>query len=334
MEKPSFAPGFMRPFVWVLSREPSCPPTLLDRYKLLASSQRVALEDSHALTEEWVRHSGDIYFGLRTGQFFCLGMGGALDYAINSAASVSQGVAIANRYARLFGDLMTAELDSNGNRALVRLANRMAWPRVVADFTMSAWYLNHIRLQLYQAEDLECWFAQPPPPNLAEYERVFAPAKLRFNAPCYGFSFDTDYAEKPLPGTDPALHAAHCERVQAQHAALFGTRTITVRVRDLLTEQFPNSRPTAREIARRLHMSRRTLARRLETEGTTFGAQVDDLRQRLAKQYMARPELELSEIAELLGFSHLQAFHRAFKRWTGQTPGHFREHGQAISALG
>lgn len=63
-------------------------------------------------------------------------------------------------------------------------------PRPLFDFTMGAWYANHIRLPLGDASGLECWFSHPKPPNTIEYERAFERAALRFDAPAYGFAFD------------------------------------------------------------------------------------------------------------------------------------------------
>ena len=71
-------------------------------------------------------------------------------------------------------------------------------------------------------------------------------------------------------------------------------------------------------------MSLRTLARRLETEGTTFRELVDDVRRQLALEHVARRTASFSEITDQLGFSHVAAFHRAFRRWTGQTPLEYR----------
>jgi AraC-like DNA-binding protein len=71
-------------------------------------------------------------------------------------------------------------------------------------------------------------------------------------------------------------------------------------------------------------MSESTLARHLEDEGTTFKALLDDLRRRLALRYVGLSQLPIAEIALLLGFSQAAAFHRAFRRWTDQTPLEYR----------
>jgi AraC-like DNA-binding protein len=74
------------------------------------------------------------------------------------------------------------------------------------------------------------------------------------------------------------------------------------------------------EVAHRLGASRRTLARRLASEGITFVDVLKDMRLDLAMQYLREPVLPISEIAWLLGYREVSAFSHAFKRWTGKTP--------------
>ena len=77
-------------------------------------------------------------------------------------------------------------------------------------------------------------------------------------------------------------------------------------------------------LASELGLSRPTLQRRLKSEGTTFEAVLDGLRQRLARRYLRRENFSVKETAYLLGFSDPAAFSRAFKRWTGQSPSELR----------
>lgn len=74
-------------------------------------------------------------------------------------------------------------------------------------------------------------------------------------------------------------------------------------------------------IARGLGCSRQTLYRRLKEEGTTYEQVLDSLRRRLALRYIERDGLGVKQTAYLLGFSEPASFSRAFKRWTGRSPG-------------
>ena len=82
--------------------------------------------------------------------------------------------------------------------------------------------------------------------------------------------------------------------------------------------------PDLEAVARHLHVSPQTLRRHLREEGTSFQALKDELRRDIAIYHLGRADLSLQAIAEQLGFSEPSAFHRAFKKWTGLTPGAYR----------
>jgi AraC-like DNA-binding protein len=77
-------------------------------------------------------------------------------------------------------------------------------------------------------------------------------------------------------------------------------------------------------IAAKLHMSARSLQRRLQSEGTSFAEVLSDMRRDMALRYLRDPRIYIGEVAFLLGFLDVTAFHRAFKRWTGSTPAEYR----------
>ena len=83
--------------------------------------------------------------------------------------------------------------------------------------------------------------------------------------------------------------------------------------------------PELEVVARRLNMAPWTLRRRLQAEGVTFQQVLNETRQALAESYVRDTALTLGEIAYVLGFGSAAAFQRAFKRWTGEAPGRYRE---------
>jgi AraC-like DNA-binding protein len=146
------------------------------------------------------------------------------------------------------------------------------------------------------------------------------------------FAADGDEILFPAPiGALPVVGAdVHLNKLLLQYAdeALSNrvSRRASIRshVEDQITQLLPHGKANASEIARRLGMSRRTLARALSAEGAGFSSVLETLRQALAKRYLRERDLPISEIAWLLGYSEISSFTHAFVRWAGLTPKVFR----------
>ncbi|MGA4634200.1 AraC family transcriptional regulator [Pseudomonas solani] len=102
------------------------------------------------------------------------------------------------------------------------------------------------------------------------------------------------------------------------------TRSLRERITQLLGPLLHGREPDLEEVAARLQLPTWTLRRKLAEEGTQFRSILNDTRRDLAMAYIRDTELAFGEIAYLLGFASAEAFQRAFKRWSGSTPGEFR----------
>ena len=91
-------------------------------------------------------------------------------------------------------------------------------------------------------------------------------------------------------------------------------------VENAIVPLLPHAEVRIGEVARRLGLSQRTLARRLNEEGLTFSALLGRLRHDLADRYLADGDTSISQIAWLLGYQEVSAFSKAYKRWTGKAP--------------
>ena len=80
------------------------------------------------------------------------------------------------------------------------------------------------------------------------------------------------------------------------------------------------------QVAEKIGLGARTIQRRLSSEGTTFGALLQEARQEWALELLTQTDASIREIGERLGYSSKQHFIRAFRAWTGTTPGSFRQH--------
>ena len=102
------------------------------------------------------------------------------------------------------------------------------------------------------------------------------------------------------------------------------TLSITHRIRQILGDDFRREMPSFEALTGLLNMSARTLRRRLEKEGTSYQRIKDNARRDVAISMLSRDGLTVSQVAEQVGFSDPSAFHRSFKKWTGQSPGSYR----------
>jgi AraC-like DNA-binding protein len=103
-------------------------------------------------------------------------------------------------------------------------------------------------------------------------------------------------------------------------ADLGASATTAERVRATLLEGLPSGKVGMDDVARRLALSKRTLQRRLEEEGTSYQDVLRATREALAVHYLERTDVPSAEISFLLGFEEPNSFFRAFNEWTGRTP--------------
>ncbi len=96
-------------------------------------------------------------------------------------------------------------------------------------------------------------------------------------------------------------------------------------VRGAIQQRLTGHRPVVEDIARDLHMSSRTLQRRLQDSGSSYQRVLDEARHQMARYYLGNSVLELAEAAYLLGYEDANSFARAFRTWEGMPPKHWRE---------
>jgi AraC-like DNA-binding protein len=320
-----YSAHLVRPFALLLEAHPQFPAGAVAELLAMDPDERIPCEVAHQMQSFAVQISGDPDLGLRATQKIEHGDVGALDYLLTSGATVEDAVLLMGRYMRLATDVLDVKLEVVGDEARVHLENRLPLTRQSMDFQVGSLYKNHARAWMRGAvAELRVCFTHSQPASIAEYGRVFSPAKVVFSSPFMGFVFDKSFLRAPLQLADSKLHQVLKQHVQQIMTDLPKAQTWTDRVRALATQELAGGNPTAAHIAHKLGLSSRTLGRKLEREGTTFSDLFDDLRRRLALQYVGGRDLNLSEVALLLGFSQTAAFHRAFRRWTDRTPLQYR----------
>ena len=163
----------------------------------------------------------------------------------------------------------------------------------------------------------------PEPQHVQLYQDTFR-CPVNFNAPNNDFRFSKSYLKTPLlqaESESARIFAAQCEQICAN---LVDQDSFSEVIRQHLL-QLPNQIASLEKIAERLHMTSRTIQRKLASENTSYLELVESVRHKLAVEYLKTTGLTIEEIAVRLGYADAPSFSHAFKRWTGCPPGSMRE---------
>lgn len=165
-------------------------------------------------------------------------------------------------------------------------------------------------------------FDFPEPPGFHRFRQLLH-FDLEFDQPVMQSRFDTRLLDLKLVSADPVASQLAMAQCEAELSALGEHTRLAAKVRDVLISA-KDGYPAMELIADSLHMSDRTLKRQLAAEGTSYTEILEEVRHRKAITLLSRTDLTLEKISEQLDYSDVANFTRAFKRWTGQTPGRWR----------
>ena len=250
---------------------------------------------------------------------------GALGHAWLASSTLHKGLERLVRYWRI--------LDAEGNTQLKETRDGIEFvhapPRVdavvdaVGGDLAIAIIVDMCRMNYGNAlTPLRVGFRRPKPKDPEEYERVFG-CRAAFGRQFDSFVLARAVADRPLPTSHRQLAAVH-DRILAEELARLDRGDILARSRAALLERLSSGELSEEALAADLHVSRRTLQRRLADENTTYGALLDATRRDLALRYVEDPARSITEITFLLGYSQHSVFTRAFRRWTGKSPTRYR----------
>ena len=167
------------------------------------------------------------------------------------------------------------------------------------------------------------WFKHRAPARTATHLRLFGVAPA-FEQPETALVFDARALSLPIRGAEPGLATYLDAYARDVLARLPADDDLASAVERAVTTSLARGVPDVESIATQLGMSARTLQRRLTEAQTSYQAIVDRARKQLALRYLEDDRLPLAEIGFLVGFADPSNFHRAFRRWTGETPSAYR----------
>jgi AraC-like DNA-binding protein len=244
-----------------------------------------------------------------------------LEYAARSAPTLGDAAHCLIRYSRVMDDAADMSLDAEGEHAVwrFRLKGGLGQPAAANDFALAtAIAFSRRNVSIYEPP-VEVHFVHDEPSYASRYERVFE-APVRFGAECNAIVIRRERLAVPMLRANPNMARAFERRAEQLIERLEKSEGLMGTIRRGLLEQLPRGPVSMPAIAESQGIAVATLRRRLRDEGTTFESILEEVRRSLATEYLKDPELNLTEIAFLLGYGNVTSFTRAFQRWTGTTP--------------
>ncbi|NKF22091.1 AraC family transcriptional regulator [Solimonas marina] len=299
----------------------------LDVAALADPDARYPLEQTTRLWALAVRETGDPAFGLSVATQVTQTTFHALGYALIASGTLREAFERMVRYFRLVTDAADLKLERDGDSYRFEVGyvpGVMPAPESVDAFI--SLFLRFCRSQLgREFSPLRVALRRARPAQVERFDAVLRCA-IDFGAARNAVWFAAEPFERALPDANPEL-ARHNDEVVVRYLAHFDRDNLRARVRAALIEALPGGEPSAQKIADLLHMSLRSLQRKLADEQATFAAMLAEVRHELARSYLRNPHYSIGEITFLLGFTDASAFARAFRRWEGCAPSAFRASG-------
>jgi AraC-like DNA-binding protein len=170
---------------------------------------------------------------------------------------------------------------------------------------------------------LRARFAYPEPAHSAEYRLMYC-TDLEFSQAHTSISFEAGHLDLPVVQNERSVREFLRGAPENILVKYKNGSSLSARVRRRVRQTLPWEAPTLAKLAAELKMTVVTLRRRLHQEGTSYQEIKDGLRRDIAIRHLSHSDRSVMAIATDLGFSERSAFHRAFRKWTGASPGEFR----------
>lgn len=306
----------------------------VDRATVYDPDARLTPAQADGIWREAMGRSPDPDLALRSAEAVPFGAYAVLDYLVAASPTLGEGLRRVSTYFRLVDPRGEIRISETGERPKLVFGTPQAGGKVPPPAQQYTWAIlvlrgRHVTRKAWVPARVA--FTFPEPPQIGEYLRIFG-VKPEFGAAEAEIEFARETWSLPAGGSEPRLLS-----ILEAHARLLIEKLpvadeLVAGVEKAITSELSGGDPSITRIGRKLAMSPRTLQRRLAEAGTNYGAVLDGVRLEWAKMYLAQPGVALCEVSWLLGFSEQSAFNRSFKRWTGLSPGRYRQQLGGVAA--
>ena len=297
----------------------------LERASLDDPDRRIPASAADGLWQAAMARSPDPNLALHAAERLEFGAYRVIDHLAAHAPTLGRSFERIATYFGLVDPRARLEIETRDPLCSITMAASVpgiAIPLAALEYTFAALYLR-TRAGLgidYRPERIELAAAQPE--HISEHERVFG-CPLRFGCERSVMLIRREHWDHAR-ASDPSLFEVLDRHAALLLASLPPASPLLAELREAIVAELRDGEATLARVGKRLGMSGRTLQRRLDEQQLEFRTVVDQVAGELAKRYLQDRALAIAEVAFLLGFADQSAFTRAFKRWTGVTPGRWR----------
>ena len=297
----------------------------IDEQDIRPDGQRIAMDKFDSVLSEAVNHIEEDCSGLKVSRCWHPSDLGTLGYAWLASSTIRTAVERISRYWKILGERASLESEDTdkGLRITVHQKPRDLLVReLVADMLMSL-LLDMCRFNFGASlRPVDVTLLRNPPDCISEYTDFFG-GDVNFSARQDSFTLALEDADKLLPTSNRKLAGVH-DKILVEQLSSLDENDLVSRCKTIILDNLTSGDVKIEEVARELHLSTRTLMRRLASQGSSMKILIDEARSDLAKCYLADPSKSIVEIAFLLGFSQQSSMTRASKRWFGMPPKEYR----------
>lgn len=298
----------------------------LDREQLSQPGRMVTVDDCEKLFQYGCEHLNCTDIGFRIGKWRDSGHLSLVGHIMNCCENVGQVFEVLKRYEVLAGNISTSVLTQDTAAVSLKWIGHYTCSHHLSEEEVTRWVAFVNKSSTGDFLPKEIHFSHPCHGEATNYQEYFQ-CPVYFNSSYTGINFDKSVFEKPIVGFNPELL-----KLLMGYADMIVEKKQKGADNDMITqfilERLPEKVPTVPEAAAYLGISQRTLQRKIKERGTSFKSMIENVRKEYAFSYLLQSNYKISYIAQVLGYAEQSVFHRAFKRWTGLTPGEYRlQHG-------
>jgi AraC-like DNA-binding protein len=268
---------------------------------------------------------GDEAFGLRSASAYLPSQFGALGYAWHASLTLRRAFMRLERFVRVVNDKAQVNIEDRDGCMVVTLKvgvnSKSKFARDDGALALITRMCQMISGDNFRLQTVN--FRHAEPKDIKPYFEYFG-CPLSFNQADNQLYIPLSFADETLVGANPELALLN-DKVVTRRLARIDRDDIVARVQATLVDLLPQGSISDDAVADALHMSVRTMHRKLTEENNNFRTLLVEMRRDLAEQYILDNSLTLTEISLLLGFSEPSSFSRAFKSWTGTAPSEARQ---------